>query len=1063
MDSKANSLLLRLIRRLSVGSTARYHGRLSIACLAVLVVGGCHSRVKHFRRADRQAHQLIQEKACGKPWAVPDGYSLIPRPESRLAVQDCIVSPRLPDATESLYTYNLPVLRSELLSDADETSTNIAVGNERRARPIPPDAWAAIPQQCLQRMLDFDSIRAEVDSTKAEYSDFDLQLNDSEGVPKLTLEDVVDLALLNSRDYQTQKENLYLVSLQLSQERFAYQSKFSNGATGTALGFDHNRNAGTTVNNLAIPTGISRDRLLVTGGDLLASFANNILLTFNGPSGFAADVSSSMLLSYAQPIIQRDIRFESLTQAERNLVYAARDFARFRKQFFVDFAGSYYSLIVNFRRIEIESQNYFSLVRAFNQAKAEYETSFLPGFQVDQVEQQLLGGRGALIQRCNSVEQALDSLKLSIGIPTETQINVNLKELNELTRLDQLSVSADLSSRVLIRLRAMLDTGERNQLVSTAVLLLERLVDAKKLDDRTENEQEFSQLLRKKARFAIDEARLAAEQEEKKKALASQQPEEAQLQAVVEFRRTLAFCLKLLELNEKQIEYGTFGTTEESIPESTLESYSTKQKAFLERVVALDGELKKIFNPQEDQLQADDQSQLEVPQATRVSIADKVQSLLQRSLTLEGEIVGLVQAADQYLQIDVIEDPLLDRQRIVAQVEELIEQVSGALDDPDFGLKPIDIDIDDAMITALVLRFDLMNQRETVFDDWRQIKLAADELKSVFNIRASQRISTKSGANQPFNFTFDDSATALGFNFDAPLNRFAERNAFRGTLISYQRALRNLSQLEDNVKFSIRNDLRNLALDREQYLIDVASAALAYDRVITTSLQLTLGASGVTARDFLEAQTAYTSALTSVASQHIEYILDRTQLFLDLELLTVDENGFWGDLKNEEVQPEPAYSIPPWAQPVYGTLPRVKYSKEMRRLMCLPSKAATTEQTIAPPVDPGTTQGQLVPADSRLETIPTPSQVEELSPPPGEDLPYPALDLQGAPVDGAMNSGGVIKGPVRGFNPAMSGLSPTGEQAMRAGVQGNSQLELIGSQGVSASDGTVRQAAAPRW
>lgn len=1005
---------------------------LLVVCSPLFVLG-CQSRAKHFQRADRLAHRLIQEKSSGKPWAVPSDYSLIPRADSRLAVQDCVVSPRLPDATNSLYGYDLPPLRSALEPGAEQPDSVISQPG-LIANPVPPDAWEAIPQQCLERMLDFESIKGEAESTMEEYPDFSIQSDAAEDVPKLTLEDVVDLALLNSRDYQTQKENLYLVALQLSQERFAYQSKFTNGGTGTDLDYSHIRSGGTTVNTLLVPTGISRDRLLVTGGDLFASFANNVFLTFNGPSGFAADVSSSMLLSYTQPLLQRDIRFESLTQAERNVVYAARDFARFRKQFFVDFAQIYYSLILDYRRIEIDSQNYFSLVRAFNQAQAEFQTNFVPRVQVDQVEQRLLAGRGSLISICNQVEQSLDRLKLSIGLPTETAINVNLKELNELTRLDQLSVSANSSSRVLKRLKASLPARNRKDVVNESVQLLQRLIEAADLASQNEESTLKADLDKQIARLLIDEARIASEEEGKN--IENRTSPNERLQLSTEFQRTLAHSRSLLDLNVRQLEYGALVETAAVEQATRLEGFRRRQELYLGQIIALDAEFEGLFKPQAN--------------SQDVRISARVQELLRQAKDLRGQILKLVEEADQAIGILIIDDIEQDRQRIIAQATELVAKAEETLGLSDFGLKPIDIDVDDAMITAIVLRFDLMNQRETVFDDWRQIKLAADELKSVLDINASHRINTRSGANQPLNFTFDDSLTRVGFNFDAPLNRFAERNTFRATLITYQRALRNLALLEDNVKFSVRNDLRSLALDREQYLIDVASAALAYERVVSTSLEFRLGTGGVTARDFLEAQTDYTSALTSVAGRHIAYIVDRTQLFLDLELLTVDETGFWDDLRSEDLQPQAVYSIPGWADPVYGTLPRVKYSKEMRRLMCLPPCNSPTPfgtQVTTEAGDLSVTPSEIdAELDSPALQVPVPPEpipqvplqrtpiprVEELKAPPAEALPLPepseadatwleerkrASEINPNPADGR---GVSLQGPVlRGAAPEL--------------------------------------------
>jgi hypothetical protein len=255
------------------------------------------------------------------------------------------------------------------------------------------------------------------------------------------------------------------------------------------------------------------------------------------------------------------------------------------------------------------------------------------------------------------------------------------------------------------------------------------------------------------------------------------------------------------------------------------------------------------------------------------------------------------------------------------------------------GLTPIEIDGDEAMLTGLVQRFDVMNQRGALADAWRQIKLAGDDLRSILNLNASQVIRTQSDVNQPLDFTWDDSQTRLTLSFDAPLNRRAQRNAFRRSLINYQLALRNLIQLEDSIKLAVRDDLRELQLDREQYRISVASAALAFERVVSTKLELSLGRKNVTARDVLEAQAAYTASLRTVASEHIGYILDRIDLFLDLELLQVDESGFWPHVYDETFQPA-ANLAPPVAGPVYGGLPpRVWQSDAIRRMLCVPHGA----------------------------------------------------------------------------------------------------------------------------
>ena len=442
-------MTIALITRSPAGSVVGKNALLLMLALLLVSVSlsGCiHSRSQHRRQADCEAELLIREKSDGTPWMLRPQFSVYPDVASRWFQPGATDCPTLPEAAPQLYAYDLPIVPdADVLEEVLQDLPDPASSDEPVVTAVPPSAWFDIPEACRDRMFDFKSLQLEAERTNRQFNS-SIETSTDDQSPRLDLREIVDLALLNSDSYQTQKEALYRTALQLSLERYDYLLFPTPNGNGSTSNYRHSRNGGITVDTLSIDSRIALQKALVTGGDILATFANNILLTFNGPQGFATDVSSELLFEFTQPLIQKDIQFESLTQAERNLVYAARDFARFRKVFFVDFADRYYSLIRAYRQIEIESQNYFSLVRAFNQAEAEFRADLVPRFQVDQVEQNLLSGRGSLIGTCNGVEQSLDSLKLAMGIPVETLINIDLTELDELTLNDELAVSADLIS-----------------------------------------------------------------------------------------------------------------------------------------------------------------------------------------------------------------------------------------------------------------------------------------------------------------------------------------------------------------------------------------------------------------------------------------------------------------------------------------------------------------------------------------------------------------------------------------------------------------------------------------
>jgi len=791
--------------------------------------------------------------------------------------------------------------------------------------PLPRSYWESIPPECLARMFSFQTVRDEYARTYGTAPN-ESQMDDS---PKLTLEDIVELTLLNSRELQTQKENLYRVALALTLERFDYQLKPSFGNNGTATNYSHLRNNGITRDTLAIPSTLQLEKMMYSGADFIGRFANDVLLTFNGPQGFAVDVSSELLFNFSQSLLQRDVRLEGLTQAERNVVYAARDFTRFRRALFVQQASDYYSLIRQLRQIEIDSQNYFTLAREFNQRSIEIKFGIAARTQLDQVEQQVISGRQRILSTCTSLENGLDSLKIRMGLPTEQPLNLDLSELDLITLLDELAVTAELIKRT----RARIDTEIENESRSAFVIiggvaqLAEQMLDFLELrrqlgeeamdDDPLENRLLLLRI--EAADIDIFEDREVLNEE-----LEDVDPDATK---VVQRRRDVA--QELLKKFRWQINLLEKRNLDSELLDSLIQQY----EELGDRLTALETSFLNIIFREQAVDSTEDVD----------DIRDAEQQLIQEAAALQEELQAIVDESDLRIGRETPTGLSQFEYRAIGYADELMSVAEQIATDTAGGLVPIDIDVDDAMMTALVQRFDLMNERGFLADDWRAIKYAGDDLRSILNLNATHAIRTRNGENRPFDLTFDDSSTSVRLSLDLPFNRRAQRNRFRTSLFNYQQTLRNVMALEDNIKLSVRRDLRNLKLDRQQYANGVAGAALASERVTSTELEVRGGFA--TSRDFLESQTAYVQAISGVASDHINYIVGRLELFLDLESLTVGEDGFWDELYDENYQPEPAYQIPGYARPPYGELhPRLKYSRKIRRMNCIPDGISMVHQ-----------------------------------------------------------------------------------------------------------------------
>lgn len=966
---------------------------LALFCLVLswlAMANGC-TRTKYRTAADRDTYRIVQEKSACLGEHVSADYSVKPDPRSRFydpTNPDC---PQLPVPRSVLNDYTLPELatdapsslqrevaigsnghqRSEelqtvpsntyaesgivqasfqsetvmLLSD-DKNPISGAKGAEPENASrndsvsvnkvtIPSHAWEVLPRSCLDRMLEFESLRQEFAQTYAD-SKRDASLNP---VRRLTLANLMELATINSRDYQARKEVLFRSALTLTRQRYQYELNPSPFGNGAAANYRNLQNNGVTENQLAVPSGVGVEKTLATGGQFLARFANSVVLTFNGPTGFAADVGSEMIFDFQQTVFQRDVRFESLTRAERDVIYATRDYLRFRKQLFRDISTQYYNLLLTFRSIEINSQDYFTNLRGFLQSQAEYRTAEkIPRIQVDQFEQNVLRTRSNLVNNCFTLEAALDQLKFRLGLPTEMTIQMDLTELESISLKDELSVARQMINRARIELLTTrsASTMDATTLANVAEVLADRMSNILRIQKRMD-------LTPGNAKGQTPSNASGNSNQAVDKATQELQQLQQQLQ-IMGVRMQVDMLRKELDAQIKS-----------ETPAPPLRILIRAIEFCLAEMQVIDLALankQSASRPQEKTALLKRRNEAEEKLASLVAFMEAISSNLNSNKTVNAKD-GFAEIPDRMTEsmklVEQMEALALDatkgilptegrsiESKIQTTVDKTIELSDRLLQKGPDGWEEIVIDHNEALLTGLIQRLDLMNQRGGLADAWRQIKLAGDDLRSIVDLRATEVLRTKSSTNNPLDFTFDDSETRMSIALDTPLNRRLQRNNFRLALINYNVGLRNLMAAEDSIKLDIREDLRQLALDRDQYTIAVASAALAFERVISTRLRLQLSVQNVAARDFLEAQQAYTNALSAIARQHVNYITDRTELFFDLEAMDVDSNNYWAGVK-EDLGPQINVDFPGTNPRPYDCLPpRVWYSSTIREMENIP-------------------------------------------------------------------------------------------------------------------------------
>ncbi len=247
---------------------------------------------------------------------------------------------------------------------------------------------------------------------------------------------------------------------------------------------------------------------------------------------------------------------------------------------------------------------------------------------------------------------------------------------------------------------------------------------------------------------------------------------------------------------------------------------------------------------------------------------------------------------------------------VIAQTEAEAQQDTPAADAPveltapgreDAG--PLEMDELVAMQLALENRLDLRVANGGVYDAQRLVVVRADALGAELTLLGTASLgsgrSVGSATADNSNLRFDQGRYASLLTLDLPLERTAERNAYRRSLIDLEKATRDVQSLEDQIKLSIRNQLRTLLDSRESLKIQALSVVLADKRVRMSKIVLEAGR--IQILDLLDAQDDLLSAQNRLTASVINYRLAELELQRDMGLLQVDANGLWSEYSPEVI------------------------------------------------------------------------------------------------------------------------------------------------------------------
>ncbi|HOV21494.1 MAG TPA: TolC family protein [bacterium] len=288
--------------------------------------------------------------------------------------------------------------------------------------------------------------------------------------------------------------------------------------------------------------------------------------------------------------------------------------------------------------------------------------------------------------------------------------------------------------------------------------------------------------------------------------------------------------------------------------------------------------LKKIRERNENLAQAGRLSPMQVDMANQDEY-----SASQRWITASNNYKNAVDSFKIYLGIQPTEKIEIEDK----QVEDVLSK----------GIQKFDIDLTSGTEVALKNRLDLITFYDMVADAERQVKIAINNLKGTLNLNMSIESGTEKKSRPTFDLTKPE--YSAGLEFELPIDKLPERNAYKKSLISLDRAKRNFEEKKDNVKLEVIENYRNLEEAYQSHLIQRNSLNLAEKRVDSTDLLFQAGRAET--RDLLEAQNAYLSAETSLTSASINYISAYLDYLLSCEMIEVDIEKVWKGDKYEEI------------------------------------------------------------------------------------------------------------------------------------------------------------------
>lgn len=262
------------------------------------------------------------------------------------------------------------------------------------------------------------------------------------------------IAQTTGREYLSSEEDYLFAAIRLLIERNRWGPRLFND---TSLVLDGDGDDGRYETALSVINDLRVSQRLPYGGTVEASWVARAANQLREQVGRDATSSSALVLSGNIPLLRGfgDIAREDLIQSERSLVYAARSFERFRRQYLVAIANDYFDLVQTQQEVANQQRQLESLRALRDSTKARVEAGRIPAFQQSIAETNVLSAVAALANLRERYILQLDQFKVRLGLLIEAPVAIKPIDLE----IPEPDISPAEATQIALRYRLDLQTA----------------------------------------------------------------------------------------------------------------------------------------------------------------------------------------------------------------------------------------------------------------------------------------------------------------------------------------------------------------------------------------------------------------------------------------------------------------------------------------------------------------------------------------------------------------------------------------------------------------------------